>query len=70
MKRHCHLLSLQDNDTLEGRLKQRVPGGMYSDFLGAEHADPAPRRKYRRQDSSRHACQGFPDLPEAASASS
>ena len=46
-------LSMQDHDTLEGRLKQRVPGGMYNDFLGAEHADSAPRRKYRRQDSNR-----------------
>ena len=43
----------QDDDTLEGRLKQRVPGGMYNDFLGAEHADSGPRRKYRRQDSNR-----------------
>ncbi len=47
---------MQDDDSLEGRLKQRVPGGMYTDFLGAEHADSAPRRKYRRQDSNRCQC--------------
>lgn len=42
-----------DDETLESHLKGNTGGGLYCDFLGVEHTDTAPRRKYRRQDSSR-----------------
>lgn len=44
---------LSDDDSLESRLKRSSLSSLYCDYLGVEHADSAPRRKYRRQDSSR-----------------
>lgn len=53
---HIYLASpekLEDEDTLESRLKRHSSAGLHCDFLGIEHADSGPRRKFRRQDSSR-----------------
>lgn len=53
---HSNLASpeeLADDDTLESRLRRNSSVGLYCDFLGVEHADSGPRRKFRRQDSSR-----------------
>lgn len=55
---------LSDDDSLESRLKRSSLSSLYCDYLGVEHADSAPRRKYRRQDSSRcvYTVVGIPGL--------